>query len=142
MKKWLTLNAEVKSGLSEPLADIWGEKLDLTILKTLRSLGDELLFRSLLQMYIESVPPKLIAIDAAFKHKDIKSLKFGAHNLKSASASLGAITIRNICQQIENIETEADLDTIAHLPKMLIDEFEIASKRLAELADNSIQLVA
>lgn len=142
MKKWLTLNAEVKSGLSEPLADIWGEKLDLNILKTLRNLGDELLFRSLLQMYIESVPPKLVSIDMAFQHKDIKALKFGAHNLKSASASLGAITIRNICQQIENIETVADLDAISHLPKLLMDEFEIAKNRLEELSGNSTQLVA
>lgn len=99
LKKWLNPAKDEASPSPSPSRprQNWRETetIDLNILKTLRALGDELLFRSLIQMYVESVPPKLQAIEAAFQHRDRKSLTFGAAHLKSASASLGVLRIRN-----------------------------------------------
>jgi HPt (histidine-containing phosphotransfer) domain-containing protein len=55
----------------------------------------------LIELYLEDAPSLLEAMDKAVTQTNAAQLQTAAHTLKSSSASLGAISLSNLCEQLE-----------------------------------------
>jgi len=53
--------------------------------------------------YLEDAPNLIAQIQAAVQQQDAAALRFAAHTLKSISATLGAVTLAQLCQELETI---------------------------------------
>jgi HPt (histidine-containing phosphotransfer) domain-containing protein len=57
----------------------------------------------LIHNYLEDAPKLLAQIQAAVQQQDAAILRYAAHTLKSSSATLGAMTLAQLCQELEVI---------------------------------------
>ena len=53
--------------------------------------------------YLEDAPNLIAQIQAAVQQQDAAALRYAAHTLKSISATLGAVTLAQLCQELETI---------------------------------------
>lgn len=105
------------SPASPPLLDVQGT---LNRLK-----GDTAFLETLFTVYLEDLPVKLASIEEALAKTDMPVLQRTAHSLKGASATVGALALRETAFALENAGREADTAKAAEiLPelKRLIDE--------------------
>lgn len=81
--------------------------VDLSVLT--QSTGDKPdLHRHLMKSYVEALEGEIDNIQQAFSWKNAEQISEYTHKLKSSSRSLGAMTMANICQQLETAATAAD----------------------------------
>ncbi|NJR58776.1 MAG: Hpt domain-containing protein [Cyanobacteria bacterium CRU_2_1] len=66
--------------------------------------------RQLVQIYLEDAPDLLQTIELAIYQEDVALLKRAVHNLKGSSASLGAMTLASICQELETLAKTGRFD--------------------------------
>lgn len=78
----------------------------------------------LINSYLEDSPILLEDIKKAFAQKDGKTLKQSAHSLKSSSASLGAIYLSEICQELENLGKADQVDEAELFIEQLLKEYQ------------------
>ena len=83
--------------------------------------GDKLLLEVLFEDYLTSVPELILSIKTAFQNNDTESIKAAAHTLKSASATLSASNVSDICNKLENFSPDSELLGLCPL----IDQLEI-----------------
>lgn len=105
------------SPASPPLLDVQGT---LNRLK-----GDTAFLETLFTVYLEDLPVKLASIEEALAKTDMPVLQRTAHSLKGASATVGALALREAAFALETAGREADTSKAAEiLPdlKRLIDE--------------------
>ncbi|NEQ22314.1 MAG: response regulator, partial [Microcoleus sp. SIO2G3] len=67
---------------------------------TLGSQANQFLVQ-LIELYLEDAPSLLAAMDKAVTQTNAAQLQTTAHTLKSSSASLGAISLSHLCEQLE-----------------------------------------
>ncbi|MCA1992948.1 MAG: response regulator, partial [Coleofasciculus sp. S288] len=72
----------------------------------------------LIDIYLEESPTLLQAISTAIVQSDALAMKQAAHTLKSSSASLGAISFSQLCQELEMIGSNG---TTAGARELLVD---------------------
>jgi HPt (histidine-containing phosphotransfer) domain-containing protein len=80
------------------------EVLDMSVIAALRELGgdgDDCLFRELLDLYVDDSTSQLRRLEESLRSGDLKVAERIAHTLKSSSANLGAMTLSNLCMQME-----------------------------------------
>nr|WP_290224677.1 response regulator [Trichocoleus desertorum] len=53
--------------------------------------------------YLEDAPKLIAQIQAAVQQQDAAALRYAAHSLKGSSATLGAVTLAQFCQELEAI---------------------------------------
>ncbi|MBD2093810.1 response regulator [Trichocoleus sp. FACHB-591] len=53
--------------------------------------------------YLEDAPKMIAQIQAAVQQQDAAALRYAAHSLKGCSATLGAVTLAQLCQELEVI---------------------------------------
>jgi len=78
--------------------------LDLSALEALRqAMGDDggLVIAELIDYYLAETPSLLEQMRAAIAQQDFDTLQLVAHGLKSSSASLGAMRLSQLCQDLE-----------------------------------------
>ena len=86
-----------------------GEVIDEIALQQLREMvGQNEVFVKVINSYLEEAPKLLQAIANAITEEQIADFRLPAHSLKSTSATLGAIRLSEFCQQLENIDFNAD----------------------------------
>ena len=78
--------------------------LDKVALETLRTSISPEDFKMTLRYYLEDTPPLLETMAQAISSGDSKQLIVAAHNLKSPSASLGAIMLSALAKELEECE--------------------------------------
>jgi signal transduction histidine kinase/CheY-like chemotaxis protein len=82
------------------------ETIDTSVVQafrnTLGSDADQFLAQ-LIELYLEETPSLLQLMDAAVTQSDATTMKQSAHTLKSSSASLGAITLSKLFEQLESL---------------------------------------
>ncbi|MEJ2104950.1 MAG: response regulator, partial [Ignavibacteriaceae bacterium] len=66
-----------------------------------RLMGDENLASKILNEFVNDVPNKLMALKEALNNGDASSVQNHAHNLKGASANVGAIALQEVAKEIE-----------------------------------------
>lgn len=101
---------------SPPILDVQGT---LARLK-----GDTAFLETLFGVFVEDLPVKLTAIERALAQSDMTVLQRTAHSLKGASATVGALALRDSAFAMENAGRDADPGQAAQLLPEL--------KRLAE----------
>jgi signal transduction histidine kinase/CheY-like chemotaxis protein/HPt (histidine-containing phosphotransfer) domain-containing protein len=106
--------APAHSALSTPI--------DAKVLQSFRDMVGEnadLVLAEMIDCYLEDAPKLLSAIATAVTQGDAKQLRQASHTLKSSSATLGAITLSNLCQKIEVMSrignTEYGVDKLPQL---------------------------
>ena len=85
---------------SPPLLDIQGT---LNRLK-----GDTAFLETLFSVYVEDLPVKLSSIEQALASTDMAVLQRTAHSLKGASATVGALALREAAFAMESAGREND----------------------------------
>ncbi|MDF5708519.1 MAG: PAS domain S-box protein [Nostoc sp. S4] len=96
-------------------------KIDTKILKSLQNIlkGDRAAFAELIECYLTQTPRMLQNIGIAIATEDAQTLWKTAHQLKSSSASIGAIALAQLCKQLEtqgrSNKLQSSLETISQL---------------------------
>ncbi len=111
--------------------------IDTAALKKLSALstkeGDDVV-NEFVSLFLRTAPQRIEAVRSALERKDVASVAREAHTLKSSCAYVGAISMKDICEEIESRATQAVLTEVADLFARLEKEF--AETKAALLARN------
>ena len=78
--------------------------IDAKVLESFRDMAGEmadLVLAEMIECYLEEAPKLLSTIAQAIEEQDAVQLRSGAHTLKASSATLGAMTLSNLCRKLE-----------------------------------------
>nr|WP_242054963.1 PAS domain S-box protein [Nostoc flagelliforme] len=101
-------------------------KIDAKILQSLRDIvkGDRVVFAELITCYLTEAPRLVQNISTAITTQDIQAIWKTAHQLKSSSASVGAIALAQICRVLEAQGRTNKLENSLELLSQLYQEYE------------------
>jgi signal transduction histidine kinase/DNA-binding response OmpR family regulator/HPt (histidine-containing phosphotransfer) domain-containing protein len=88
--------------------DLATQALDTKVLQAFRDAmgaSASACLASLIDIYLEETPHLLQTISLAMSQKQPATLQRAAHTLKSSSASLGAMTLSQLCQELEHLDS-------------------------------------
>ncbi|WP_313931779.1 MULTISPECIES: PAS domain S-box protein [Nostoc] len=95
--------------------------IDAKTIKSLRDIlrGDRAAFAELIECYLTETPKLVQNISTAIATQDAQTLWKTAHQLKSSSASVGAMTLAQLCKQLErqgrSNKFQSSLESISQL---------------------------
>ncbi|MGB3513710.1 MAG: response regulator [Microcoleaceae cyanobacterium] len=126
-------NSKMKMGM-KPI-------LDVRMLESIASMGDEELLSEIIQDYLKYSPGRLKAIREAIATDDPKKLRMAAHNMRSSGANLGAVSLASICNKLENLGRADTTTGAAELFPLLEIEYEGFQKALINFKlDKNLEL--
>lgn len=109
--------------------------LDQSVLASLRELqdeGDPDIVEEVGGLFIKHSPEKVKAIMEAAEKDDAKGLQLAAHSLKSSSAYIGAMRLSALAKELEMMGRSGSLEGARVKAEMLLEEFDLAVKAVAE----------
>ncbi len=107
--------------------------LDRTTLQKLQGvMGDRM--EELVTSYIADAPDGINKIRKALRSKAMDDVAAHAHELKSTSASLGVVGVKNICQSIESAARDGKTEVIRQSLELLSPSVGRATQALREFA--------
>jgi EAL domain-containing protein (putative c-di-GMP-specific phosphodiesterase class I)/signal transduction histidine kinase/DNA-binding response OmpR family regulator len=134
--KWLPQAAQAKDE-TDSVASLdleLGSPIDTKVLT--QSTGDKPeLHRHLLQSYWQALDNEIDNVQQAFAWKNHEQIAEYTHKLKSSSRSLGAMTMANICQQLETAANEANWEQLELLMPQLHRDAKETSAYIANLLE-------
>lgn len=86
--------------------------------------GDTSALMQLLNIYLESVNANLPKLVDALSHNQYEVAKSVSHLLKSSSANIGALSFRDLLQEIEQCAKSSDGSRFAELKNSLQSEYK------------------
>ncbi|MEH2114411.1 PAS domain S-box protein [Nostoc sp.] len=115
----------IQSGQNQILKSA-ANNIDAKILQSLRNMvrGDRLIFAQLIECYLTETPRLVEDISTAIINQDTETLWKTAHQLKSSSASVGAIALAQLCKLLEAQGRSSKLENILELFSQLYQEYE------------------
>jgi CheY-like chemotaxis protein len=108
--------------------------LDLQALDNIRVLQREdspALLSKVIHNYLDRSPQFLTALHNAVAHNDAGNLQKAAHSLKSSSAALGAATLAALCQELETMGRQQNLENAAPVLSAATVEYEMVRGALS-----------
>ncbi|MEH2234966.1 PAS domain S-box protein [Nostoc sp.] len=101
-------------------------KMDAKILQSLRNMvrGDRVVFAQLIECYLTETPRLVQDISTAITTQDTQTIWKTAHQLKSSSASVGAIALAQLCKVLEAQGRSSKLENNLELLSQLYQEYE------------------
>jgi PAS domain S-box-containing protein len=101
-------------------------KIDPKMLQSLRNIvnGDPKLFAELIRCYLTETPRLVQNISKAIATQDAQTIWKTAHQLKSSSASIGAIALAQLCRVLEAQGRNHKLENSLELLSQLYQEYE------------------
>lgn len=130
LDKWLPKDLETATCQEANMPKLASTLLvfDLQVLKEM--VGDNPpAHRRLLEKFLANAEERIVCLQAAASKDDAKAASQAAHPLKSASRSVGAMQMGDLCEQIENAGKTGDLAFKSLLPD-LIKSFEATNKAI------------
>ncbi|MHC5856923.1 PAS domain-containing hybrid sensor histidine kinase/response regulator [Nostoc sp.] len=114
----------LQSGQNQTLKS--ANNIDAKILQSLRNMvkGDRLVFAQLIECYLTETPRLVEDINTAIINQDTETLWKTAHQLKSSSASVGAIALAQLCKVLEAQGRSSKLENILELFSQVYQEYE------------------
>ncbi|MBD1936610.1 response regulator [Microcoleus sp. FACHB-68] len=120
--------AETASVVGEGDDEVFGQKIEddsidesqmppVLDAKMLQSLRDIDALVEVIDLYLENVPALLQSISGAISADDAPALRTAAHSLKSTSGTVGALTLFELCNQLESI---GRANTTAEAPALVL----------------------
>jgi PAS domain S-box-containing protein len=101
--------------------------IDPNIIASFREMdveGEESILSKLIDVFIENTPRLLAEARAAYASKMSPQLERAAHTLKGSCSNFGAEPMRLVCEQLEALAREGDLEHAAELLTQVEKEFE------------------
>ncbi|MFA6540754.1 MAG: PAS domain S-box protein [Bacteroidota bacterium] len=95
-------------------------------IQELRDLGDEELFKELLQAYVEDADATIEEINTALRANDPVQVSEYAHKLKGSSSNVGAKKVQYVCLAIEQHAKHGDLGAASALCPQLVEGLQEA----------------
>lgn len=99
------------------------------------------IFFGLIDSYLESLSNLKLKVVSAIDKQDANSLAMGCHALKSSSASLGAVTLSQICKTLEKKVVNGEIACLAEDLLVLGDEFRQECDRVKSALEEQRQLL-
>jgi CheY-like chemotaxis protein len=101
-------------------------KIDAKIFQSLRDMvrGDRVVFAELIGCYLTETPKLVQDIGTAIATQDAQTVWKAAHQLKSSSASIGAIALAQLCKVLEAQGRSSFLENSVELLAQLYQEYE------------------
>jgi histidine phosphotransfer protein HptB len=99
--------------------------------------GDKEILVEIINCYLVESPKIVAAIQTSGTNEDADALNKAAHQLKSSSASLGAVNLSQLCLQLELKGKNNNLEGVLELVSQITSEYaqvEIALKQIAEIS--------
>ncbi|MEH1783390.1 MAG: PAS domain S-box protein [Nostoc sp.] len=114
----------LQSGQNQRLKS--ANNIDAKILQSLRNMvrGDRLVFAQLIECYLTETPRLVEDISTAITSQDAETVWKTAHQLKSSSASVGAIALAQLCKLLETQGRSSKLENSLELFSQLYQEYE------------------
>ncbi len=106
------------------------EPVDMSVIESLRELGDDDLVHELVEIFMEDTPPRLEELSKAFVEGDSERIESLAHSLKSSCANLGATRLSEICRELESKGREGELGEAEELIVLSQEEYQRVSESL------------
>lgn len=106
------------------------EPVDMSVIESLRDLGDDELVLELVEIFMEDTPPRLEELAKAYIDGDAERIESVAHSLKSSCANLGAIRLSEICRDLEAKGREGELAQAEELIVLSQEEYQRVSESL------------
>lgn len=117
LQRWLPDAKHRSLNISDNTHDI-DEVIDMQVLAQLRQMkpkdGDELV-QKVIGLFLDTAPKQIQGIHEAWLARDCVLAHYAAHNLKSASANVGAVQLAEMSRAIEVAAQEAKLDFNANI---------------------------
>lgn len=123
-----TLGALIEPGLSG--MDVVIDQAELDKIRSLQSSGTSNIVTRLIDVYLETSPPMVTELAEAVTALDASRVESISHSLKSSSARLGALRVSELCQLLENMGREENLEDCAAVFKSMDAEFQRACAAL------------
>jgi signal transduction histidine kinase/DNA-binding response OmpR family regulator/HPt (histidine-containing phosphotransfer) domain-containing protein len=101
--------------------------IDAKVLQSFREMvgeGADSILVEMIDCYLEDAPTLVSAIADAVARNDAKQLHASTHTLKSSSATLGATSLSNLCQQLEAISRTGHIEAGQDKVPQLKAEYE------------------
>ena len=92
----------------------------------------------LIELYLQSTPPRILAIRNAVAEKEWIVLKHAAHTLKGSSSTLGLRQVANVCQRLEEASSLSFRDGAEQLAQLLESKYFKAQQALAAERDRRL----
>lgn len=92
--------------------------------------------KRLFEVFIRDEPARVIKIREAFESRQLEELKYLAHSLKGASATMGADRVKEACLQLEKSSLEDDLAIIESNIKNLEQEMKYVYNFMIKFLEN------
>ncbi|MEH2422209.1 MAG: PAS domain S-box protein [Nostoc sp.] len=101
-------------------------KIDPKVLQSLRNIvtGDRVAFAEVIEYYLTETPRLMQDISIAITTEDTQTIWKTAHQLKSSSASVGAIALAQLCKVLEAQGHRSKLENSLELLSQLYQEYE------------------
>jgi CheY-like chemotaxis protein len=106
--------------------------LDQAALKRLeKSMGKDTAYvAEIIDAFLEDTPRLLMDLRLALEQKQAESLRRAAHTLKGSSASLGAMTLASLCQDLEALGKAGSMAEVAERIAQAETEYELVEVAL------------
>ena len=108
-------------------------QLEQSALEAIRSLqrpGKPDILARLVNIYLDKTPVLIADIEAGVSANDAERVKLAAHTLKSSSAYLGATSLADQCNKLEEKAANDDLSTAGNHLKNISDGFAAVSDQI------------
>lgn len=112
-------------------------KLEKSAIEAIRSLqrpGRPDILARLVNIYLDKTPVLIADIQAGVSANDADRVKMAAHTLKSSSAYLGASTLAEQCEKLEQKAANDDLSSAANNVDNIAAGFEAVSEQILKYA--------
>jgi len=86
--------------------------------------GDKAILNELIDVYLHDAPILLNRIRNAANHGDVPALHLASHSLKANSAEFGALTLANLCLQLETMAKSGQIENCQALITQIEAAFE------------------
>lgn len=111
------------------------ERLDMTVVNSLIELGESMspeFLPDLWRTFADTTPQQIQTMRSAVDARDLKTLSFEAHRLKSASGNMGARLCADLCRKLEAVKAwPEDISSVQTNLNQLELEFKAACEDLA-----------
>ena len=126
--------SEASGSSSGTDSEAWYENLEgIDGAVAIRNSGSESAFRSVLQIFYDSIPAKSEEIEGYYATQDLKNYTIKVHALKSSAKLIGAIQLSEDAQSMENAGKAEDTGYIHAHHASLMDSFRRYREILADI---------
>jgi HPt (histidine-containing phosphotransfer) domain-containing protein len=119
--------------LGERVRHLFSEARLHSQLAHLEELGGQPFVQEMIDLFLESTPPRLQAARAGLAAGDLAAVELAAHSTKSAAANLGADELQELAARIEQLAAAGQAAALQPLVGKLPDAFTRIAARLVRV---------